>query len=864
MDFITDYPLGDDIAWTLLAVAVIAVAAIVLGVLVPRRLAGTAVEGDEVEELDEGEDADAEKPDVTKASAARKRSEAAASDDAPAVLDEGLGARLGALLSGSSATALVIGIPVLLLLLLVPGSLDVRLLRSGMVLAGLLAGVAVTWRTTGMIVPVLGITDAARRRALGRTGALMTATAIAVAALPVVIAVWFLRGDAGSPLLGFAAGAAVFALATRVSTAFADVAADGSALLAGADEGELARDGEDNPGAVHTRFAALFRRGPARAADITAVTAAVLSLGIAIGVATFAVEGMIVPLLGVGIALLAALLVAVIPQAGAEDRERETLRLGALIPSVLGVGAFVAAVLVWFPEAYKSLRFTQVGLGSFTDPNLTGGQAVARAQLEPQIEQTAQNMEQAITQLGDGAGGRSIMDTVAIYGVHPPLVIAIAVATGALVALLAQALVSFTADRRNTSVLTAARTSRTGGALGVLAGIGSAGRAAGLVVLLVALGLGVLGITGEGVSMLVLLLAAYAGVGALVVVAGHAAFHTAALVADVDGSEPGLRDATRGADVTSGTGLQIVATFAAVAALAPITNAVFGGGHAKVMWEDRALTDMTTASALALGGFALGIATIVVVGTSLLEPLRRIGASAVVDTRAALLPGGTGGVRLGELDVDTRRAAVAPLLIATFMPVLVGFGLGAAAVPAYVAGAVLTALVAAVWATLVDASQKGALDVIESGRYGGRGSWGHSAALSGAMLGTGLRAAFGQLALPVALVTSLVSAMLIGSFVTLSTDGTSVYLRWLIAVAALVVLGAAWVLSTSTVPEPDLEDISDLDEPLFAGGATSSTERDALDEGWDAFDGSDADGRTEEVVVTRGRSKRSRRGGDED
>ena len=40
------------------------------------------------------------------------------------------------------------------------------------------------------------------------------------------------------------------------------------ALLGGADENELDREAEDNPGAVHTRLSALFRRGPARAAEI--------------------------------------------------------------------------------------------------------------------------------------------------------------------------------------------------------------------------------------------------------------------------------------------------------------------------------------------------------------------------------------------------------------------------------------------------------------------------------------------------------------------------------------------------------------------------------------------------------------------
>ncbi|MGP9694403.1 pyrophosphatase [Brachybacterium sp. AOP25-B2-12] len=827
MDFITDYPLGDDIAWTLLALVLVGVVAIVLGVVVPGRLGRTAP----VTASADVDDA----------------------DDEGTPVDPGLGARLGALLSGSTATALVIGIPALLLLLLVPGSLDSRLLSSGMMLAGLLAGVAVTWRTTGMLVPALALGGVARRRAVGRVGALMTATSISVAAVPVGIAVWFLRDDAGRALLGFAAGAALFALSTRVSGAFADVTADSSALLAGADENELDRAGADNPGAVHVRFASLFRRGPARAADIMAATSALLALGLWIGVTTFTVEGMIVPLLGVGIAILAALLVAVLPQARTVDREREGLRLGALIPSVLGVGAFVAAVLVWLPEQYKALRFGKVGLDTFTDPALTGGQAVKRSELEPQIEQTLGQLKEAIPQLSGGADGRSILDTVGIYGVHPGFVTVIAIATGAILALLAQALVSFAADRRGGAVLSAARTARTGGPLGVLTSLGTAGRTTAILALLVALAFAVLGITGAGILQLVFLLAVFAGVGALVIVAGHAAFHTAPLLGDVDGADQGLRDASRGADVTSGAGLQVVTTFAAAATLAPVANAVFAAGNATTLWEDRALTDTSASSLLVVAGLVLGVVTVLAVGANLFEGLRRLGAAAVVDTRAALLDGGSGAVALGELDLDTRRAAVAPLLVAVFMPVVVGFGLGAAAVPAYVAGALVAGLIAGVWATLVDSSQRGALDVIETGRYGGRGSWAHSAALSGATLGTGLRAAFGQLALPVALVTSLSSALLIGSFIDLSTGDVTYHLRWLIAVAAIIVVGGALVLATVTVPEPDLEDISDLDEPLFARGSTDR-EDDLLSEGWDAFTDEDEADR-EEVIVTSRRTR---------
>lgn len=795
MDLITSFPLGDDIAWTLLATTLIGLAAIVAGVLIPRR----------VERDEDSEELDAE-----------------------------LGTRLGSLLSATAGTALVVGVPALLLLLLVPGGMDMRLLRSGLMLAGILAGAASAWRGIGILVPFLGVDGEDRRRSVARAGALAVATALSLALVPVALVVWFLRSDAGTPLLAFAAGAAVFALAARVAGSFTDVAADSSALLAGADEAELDREAEDNPGAVHARIAGVFRRGPARAAEITAAAAVVMAAGIAIGVAVLTVEGMIVPLLGGGIAVLAALLVTVIPQFGAEGREHETLRLGALIPSVIGAGALVATSVLWLPTQYKALRFTQVGLETFTDPALTGGQPVARADLEPQIESARAQLPQLLEQSDEST--RSIVDTVAIYGIHPHAVVGIAIAVGALVAICAQLQMSFAADRRNTPVLAVSRTSRTGGALAALTALGSGGTVAALVLVVVVIGLVVLMVTGAGIGMLTMLLTAYAGLGALVVVAGHAAVHTAAAIADRPGSEPSLRGAARAADVSSATGLQVAGLLGAVAVLAPVTNAIAGTERGTSVWEDRALHDMTPGSLIVVGGVGIGVATVLLIGTSLLESARRIGAAAVLDTRTALLDGGTGRVHLGELELLARKASAAPLVIALLMPVLVGFGLGAGALPGYIAAVLLTALVLAVWTGATDASLRSAVDVIESGRYGGRDSWAHSAALGNAALGTGLRAAIGQLALPAAVVSALVSVVAIGTFVTLPTDGTSIYLRWGIAILALLAVAVATMV-TASVPEPDLEDIADLDEPLFASAADDrEPESDLFAGSWDDED----------------------------
>ena len=101
MDLITQFPLGDDLAWTLLALGVLSLAALVVGAVVPSRL---------------------------------RR------DEDSAEVDEALGRRLGAQLLSSGSIMLWVGLPAAVLLYLAPGTTDDRLLRSGMLLVGVALG----------------------------------------------------------------------------------------------------------------------------------------------------------------------------------------------------------------------------------------------------------------------------------------------------------------------------------------------------------------------------------------------------------------------------------------------------------------------------------------------------------------------------------------------------------------------------------------------------------------------------------------------------------------------------------------------------------------------------------------------------
>lgn len=143
-------------------------------------------------------------------------------------------------------------------------------------------------------------------------------------------------------------------------------------------------------------------------------------------------------------------------------------------------------------------------------------------------------------------------------------------------------------------------------------------------------------------------------------------------------------------------------------------------------------------------------------------------------------------------------------------------------------GVVLTGAGLGLWTLGASSTLAGAASVIGSGRYGGAGSWGHSGALGGAVLTGILRSVLGSIALPLALTSALLGALSISAVVSLNTDGTSVFLRWGIAVLAIIIVVTCWVIA-ATAPEVDLEDEQEgVSKPLFAR-ADETEPADSLD-----------------------------------
>lgn len=775
MDFITAFPLGDDIAVTLLVLAALSLAALIAGAIVPTRL---------------------------------RR------DEDSQAMTRTLGGRLGSHLVVAGSLLLWIGIPALILLSLAPGTTDQRILRSALMLVGLLVGPLAAWRGMAVQIAALGLAEERRRRLAPRLGAVVVTGAMALGILPIVICLWFMQVNSSSALVAFAGGAAISALAMRVASVQVDTAGEAAAVLVGADEQELGTEAEDNPGVPYQRTARMFRRGGALASDLVALTAGLGAMGILVGVPVLAGEGVLVTLLGLGVALLAAGVVAVVPHQVRSGNLAAGLRLGGLAPAIAGgIGAVVAAAL-WLPTAYENLRFNQVGMGSVNDPSIFA-EPVTREDLLANISEVLPDISQVTTTTDDGRGASKLLDYIALYLISPNAVVAAALGLGVLVGLAGVLLVGTTASRRGGTVLRAARTSRTGGPLGAVAALGStAFAAAGALGLLVLAG-AIIAVLSAGIPTLALAMTVHAGLGLLIVLAGHAA----SLVASSVLAHPEAEDEDRAAAAAASTGPRVIgllaAGTAALATLSPVVDGLQSVGRADTVWEDRTLHAVTPMSLTLLTGVGLGVVAMLLVGASLLDAARRAGASAVVEARAALLEERE-ELDLADLREGARRAAVPAMVIVVLMPLVAGFGLGPAALPGYVLGVLAVALGLGVWTLMARAPLSGAVDVIDGGRYGGPGSWGYSGALGGRVLTGVLRSVLGATALPLVLVTSLIAAMSVSAATLAVTSGIDPILRWGIALVALLIMLVVWVVA-ATSPEVDLEDVEGtVSKPLFS------------------------------------------------
>ena len=116
-----------------------------------------------------------------------------------------------------------------------------------------------------------------------------------------------------------------------------------------------------------------------------------------------------------------------------------------------------------------------------------------------------------------------------------------------------------------------------------------------------------------------------------------------------------------------------------------------------------------------------------------------------------------------SVDIVTKaaqRELLSPALISISVPVLVGFGLGAAALGSYLAGAILTAQLLAVFMANTGGAWDNAKKKIEDGYLGGKGTDAHKAGVIGDTVGDPLKDTAGPALNPLIKVMNLVAILI--------------------------------------------------------------------------------------------------------
>jgi len=147
---------------------------------------------------------------------------------------------------------------------------------------------------------------------------------------------------------------------------------------------------------------------------------------------------------------------------------------------------------------------------------------------------------------------------------------------------------------------------------------------------------------------------------------------------------------------------------------------------------------------------------------------------------------------------DSLRELATPGLLAALMPVVVGFGLGIGPLAGFLAGAIGTGALMAVFLANSGGAWDNAKKIVEDGAHGGKGSAAHEATIIGDTVGDPFKDTAGPAINPLIKVMNLVSLLIAPAIVVLSVgSAANNVIRWGIALTALTIVVVAVTLSRS-------------------------------------------------------------------
>ncbi|WP_284116820.1 sodium-translocating pyrophosphatase [Streptomyces fragilis] len=619
-----------------------------------------------------------------------------------------------------------------------------------------------------------GATRAAMRIAF-RTGGVVGMFTVGLGLLGASCVVLVYAAHAPKVLEGFGLGAALIAMFMRVGGGIFTKAADVGADLVGKVEQGIPEDDPRNAATIADNVGDNVGDCAGMAADLFESYAVTLVAALILGMAAFGDAGLAFPLMVPAIGVVTAVIgiFAVSPRRA--DRSRmSAINRGFFVSAAVALALVAVAAFVYLPSTYAELD-------GVTDPAV-GGRA------------------------GDPRG-----------------LALVAVAIGIVLAALIQQLTGYFTETGRRPVRDIGRTSLTGPATVILAGVAMGLESAVYTALLIALGVYGAFLLGGASVMLALFAVALAGTGLLTTVGVIVAMDTfgpvsdnaqgiAEMSGDVEG--PGAQvltdlDAVGNTTKAITKGIAIATAVLAAAALfgsyrdAVLTGArevgerISGPGAPLTL-----ITDITQPNNLV--GLIMGAAVVFLFSGLAVNAVSRSAGAVVHEVRRQFRehPGIMDRTEKPEygrvVDICTRdalRELTTPGLLAVTAPIAVGFTLGVGALAAFLAGAIGAGTLMAVFLANSGGAWDNAKKLVEDGNFGGKGSEAHEATVIGDTVGDPFKDTAGPAINPLLKVMNLVALLIAPAVIQLGYgSGASPGLRALIAVLALVVVVVAvWV-----------------------------------------------------------------------
>ena len=668
---------------------------------------------------------------------------------------------------------------VFFLLLALPGDAEIRIGRSIFFLLGAAFSALVGYNGMWLAVRAnVRVADAARNKdgqkavkIAFRTGGVVGMTTVGLGLIGASLVVIIYRADAPAVLEGFGFGAAMLAMFMRVGGGIFTKAADVGADLVGKVEKHIPEDDPRNAATIADNVGDNVGDCAGMAADLFESYAVTLVAALILGKAAFGDAGLIYPLIVPAIGTVTAVIGIFLTKLRSTDKSAmSAINRSFFLSAIISAGLTALATFTYLPSEFKLMT----GLS-----------------------------KEAIAAAGD----------------TNPRVLAIgAVLIGIALAAAIQVLTGYFTETGRRPVNDVAASSETGAATVILAGISVGFESAVYSALLIAAAVFGAFLLGGGTIVLSLFAIALAGTGLLTTVGVIVAMDTfgpisdnAQGVAEMSGDVGGegaeiltSLDAVGNTTKAITKGIAIAtAVLAATALFGAFTDAIRtavddAGKVAKdLAYQFQGVLDV--ADPRNLVGLIIGAAVVFLFSGLAVNAVSRAAGAVVVEVREQfrLHPGIMKGTEKPDyarvVDICTRdslRELVTPGLLAVMAPIAVGFGLGVGALGAYLAGAIGTGTLMAVFLSNSGGAWDNAKKMVEDGHHGGKNSDAHAATIVGDTVGDPFKDTAGPAINPLIKVMNLVALLITPAIVSLALGGGSGKSTLISLLAVAVIIGA--------------------------------------------------------------------------